>query len=797
MIKQIVSIILLLVLVVVWQGIFAQNPDVKKAASQKFTLNGYIEDADNGEKLIGATVFVPSTLEGTASNVYGFYSITLPEGEYEISFSYVGYTAQVIKLKLDKNLVLNVNLVASNLLGEVEIEAAAYTKIQNRTQMSMNEISIRQIKSLPVFLGEQDILKTIQLLPGVQSGSEGSSGFYVRGGGPDQNLILLDGVPVYNASHLFGFFSIFNPDAINNVKLYKGGFPARFGGRLSSVLDIRMKDGNMKEFHGEGSIGLISSKLSLEGPIIKDKTSFFVSARRTYIDLLIKPFIPKNEVVPYYFFYDVNTKINHKFSDNNRLYLSLYTGLDKFGAGYKDEYSYDGTSYKDEDDFFLDWGNLIWALRWNYIFNPKLFSNTTLTYSRYKYETVIEQNSTTSGPGYTDKSGYYWNFTSGIKDWTAKIDFDYMPGPNHYVRFGVGDINHTFTPGVNQFNIDYSQTRIDTSFGSQNQYANEMFAYVEDDYKINDWLKVNAGFHATAFLVNDKQYFSFQPRISARALISEKSSFKLSYSRMAQYLHLLTNPTIGLPTDLWVPTTDRIKPEYASQVALGYAHSLPLDLDLSIETYYKKMTGLIEYADGTSFFGNDKDWQNKVVTGEGWSYGAEFMIEKKTGKFTGWIGYTLSWTDRQFEEISQGNVFPYKYDRRHDVGIAGVYQFNDKFDVGIVWVYGTGNAFTLGLEQFQMYNPMYPDNMVWYDNAEYIENRNNVRMPPYHRLDLSFNFTKEKRWGQSKWSISFYNAYNRKNPFFLYIDYKDDGTKGLKQVSLFPIIPTATYSFKF
>ncbi|WP_177428315.1 TonB-dependent receptor plug domain-containing protein, partial [Candidatus Venteria ishoeyi] len=488
-------------------------------------------------------------------------------------------------------------------LDEVEVKASAYTQIQNRTQMSMNEISIKQIKSLPVFLGEQDILKSIQLLPGVQSGSEGSSGFYVRGGGPDQNLILLDGVPVYNASHLFGFFSIFNPDAINNVKLYKGGFPARHGGRLSSVLDIRMKDGNMKEFHGEGSIGLISSKLSLEGPIIKDKTSFIVSARRTYVDLLIKPFIPKDEYVPYYFFYDVNTKINHKFSDNNRLYLSLYTGLDKFGARYKNEYSQNGEKYKDEDDFFLDWGNLIWALRWNYIFNPKLFSNTTLTFSRYKYETVIQTSNQTTANGSTESSRFYYSFLSGIKDWTAKMDFDYMPGPNHYVRFGAGDINHTFTPGANQFSIQDIGFNNDTTFGSRNQYANEMFAYIEDDYKINDRLKVNAGFHVTGFLVNGKKYFSFQPRLSARVLLSERNSFKLSYSRMVQYLHLLTNPTIGLPTDLWVPTTDRIKPEYASQVALGYAHSLPLDLDLSVEAYYKKMTGLIEYIDGTSFFG--------------------------------------------------------------------------------------------------------------------------------------------------------------------------------------------------
>ncbi len=796
MIKQHFTSYLILLLAIICKSGYSQNQAVSQGDIQKFTLNGYISDAGNGEKLIGATVFIPSTLEGTASNVYGFYSITLPEGNYEITYSYVGYKAQAIKLMLNKNLTMNIHLLASNEIEEVEVEARAYTQIQNQTQMSMNEISIRQIKSLPVFFGEQDILKSIQLLPGVQSGSEGSSGFYVRGGGPDQNLILLDGVPVYNASHLFGFFSIFNPDAINNVKLYKGGFPARHGGRLSSVLDIRMKDGNMKELHGEGSLGLISSKLSLEGPILKDKTSFIVSVRRTYIDLLIKPFIPENEVAPYYFFYDINTKINHKFSDRNRLYLSLYTGLDKFGATYSDSYSYQGFSSTDEVDDFLDWGNLIWALRWNYIFNPKLFSNTTFTYSRYKYE--IEQNykTTETDNGVTNNFGYFQNFYSGIKDWTVKTDFDYMPNPKHYIRFGAGNTNHTFTPGVNQFTIDYEEAYIDTSFGSENQHANEMYVYFEDDYKISDLFKVNFGFHATAFLVNKKQYFSLQPRISGRFLLSRKNSVKLSFSRMAQYLHLLTNPTLGLPTDLWVPTTDRIKPEYAWQVALGYAHSLPLNLDLSIEAYYKKMTGLIEYADGTSFFGNDNDWQNKVESGNGWSYGAEVLLEKKTGKLTGWLGYTLSWTERQFEEINHGEVFPYKYDRRHDIGLAAVYQFSDRFDIGLVWVYGTGNSFTLGLDQFLLVNPLI-NNGGWYETVQYIETRNNYRMPPYHRMDLSLNYTKIKKWGHSKWSLSAYNVYNQKNPFYLYIAYKDDGTKGLKQVSLFPIIPTITYSFKF
>ena len=783
---------LLLVLLIVCNVGWSQGPDTQN----RFTLNGYITDAENGEKLIGATVFAKSLAVGSATNVYGFYSITLPAGEYEISYSYVGYTAKVVSLKLDKDKVINIALEVSNEIEEVEVKADAINRIQKQTQMSMNEISVRQIKSLPVFLGEQDILKTIQLLPGVQSGSEGSSGFYVRGGGPDQNLILLDGVPVYNASHLFGFFSIFNPDAINHVKLYKGGFPARHGGRLSSVLDIRMKDGNMKEFHGEGSIGLISSKLSLEGPIVKDKTSFIVSARRTYIDLLTKPFIPEEEVEPYYFFYDINTKVNHRFSNKSRLYLSLYMGLDKFGATYNDDYSWDDSQSKETIDDFLDWGNLIGAMRWNYIFSPKLFSNTTITYSRYKYEIENNIESEETENGVTRKYGYFQNFSSGIKDWTAKIDFDFIPEPNHYIRFGGGNIYHTFTPGVNQVKVDLEAHNLDTAFGSRNQYANELFFYFEDDWKITEQLKVNAGFHTTAFFVNGKEYFSFQPRISGRLLLSEKNSVKLSYSQMNQYLHLLTNPTMGLPTDLWVPTTDKIKPEKAHQVALGYAHTLPKNLELSVEGYYKKMDGLIEYIDGSSFFGNDKDWQNKVESGKGWSYGVEVLLEKKTGKLTGWIGYTLSKTERQFEEISQGEVFPYKYDRRHDVGLAAVYHFSDRFDMGLVWVYGTGNAFTFGLDQYQLPNGI-ANSDFWYNEVEHIEYRNNYRMPAYHRMDLSLNLSKEKTWGTRKWSLSVYNAYNRKNPFYLYLDEKEDGTKGFNQISLFPIIPTLTYSFRF
>ena len=772
----------------------------KGFTQNKFTISGYITDNQTGEKLIGATVFNPLTFEGTSSNVYGFYSLTIPEGNVEVSFSYVGYQTKLIQIDLVEDITMNVSMKTSNVLESIDIEAARYSKINKDIQMSMNEISVEQVKSLPVFMGEKDILKSIQLLPGVQSGSEGTSGIYVRGGGPDQNLILLDGVPIYNAFHLFGFFSVFNPDAINHIKLYKGGFPARFGGRLSSVIDIRMKDGNMNEFHGEGSIGLISSKLSLEGPILKDKTSFFLSARRTYLDLLIKPFVPQDEYFPYYFFYDLNTKINHKFSDKSRLYFSLYNGLDKFGIKYEDSYSDYDYSYNDKYENSIDWGNTISALRWNYIINPKLFSNTTFTYSRYKYNIESFYKSSVEENNIVERYEYLSRFTSGINDWSGKIDFDYIPTPDHYMRFGAGNIIHKFTPGVNQYKSDYNTEVLDTVFGSQNQVANEAYLYCEDEYKVTDLLKINAGLHATGFNVNGKNYFSLQPRIAGRFILTENSSIKASYSRMVQYLHLLTNPSMGLPTDLWVPTTDRIGPETSNITAVGFAYSLPYDLDLSIEAYYKTMDGLIEYGDGISFFGSDQDWQNKVETGKGWSYGGEFLLEKKLGKTTGWIGYTLSWTNRQFDNISQGKVYPYRYDRRHDIGIALTHEFSEKFDVGMVWVYGTGNSFSLGLDRYQDYDNQYyygsPINQ-WYSEIEHVEKRNNYRMPSYHRMDLSLNYHKKHKLWESTWSISIYNLYNRKNPFFLYVDYNDNGEKGLTQVSLFPIIPTLTLGFKF
>ncbi len=761
-----------------------------------YTISGTITDQASGEALIGATIYDYVSGKGTTANNYGFYSLTLPSDSVKLRYSYVGFQNQSQVFLLKANKIIDMEMSGLTELKGVEITATQENDLIEKSQMSTIDVSMDKVRDLPVLMGERDVMKTIQLLPGVQSGSEGSSGIYVRGGGPDQNLILIDGVPVYNASHLFGFFSVFNTDAINSVKLVKGGFPAEYGGRLSSVIDIRMKEGNTKKIHGEGGIGLVASRLTLEGPIIKDKTSFMVSGRRTYIDALARPIIrAQGDVDGGYYFYDLNAKINHKFSDRSRLYLSGYFGKDRFFA--KDKYSY-GTGNELVEDSYearLQWGNGIGALRWNYIFNPKLFSNTTVTYSNYEFDIFNESRTKYVQNGQTINNFSRIEYLSGIQDWSGKVDFNYVPSPDHYIKFGGSYTYHTFNPGINSFKEDSEFAQQDTSYGSSKIYANEFYTYVQDDFKITERLKINGGLHFSGFNVEGKTYYSLQPRFSGRFILSENTAVKASYASMAQFLHLLTNAGIGLPTDLWVPPTANIKPQISHQVAAGVARTIKKEYEISVEGYYKKMKNLIEYKDGASFLGNADNWQTKVETGQGWSYGGEIMFEKKVGKTTGWVGYTLSWTDRQFEELNNGEKFPYRYDRRHDISVALTHKFNDRVDVGVVWVYGTGNAVTLPTER---YRPAPGFNTSFYGgDVGYIESRNNYRMPSYHRLDIGVNLHKETRYGSRTWSFGLYNAYSRQNPFFLYFSNDRFGNTRLTQISIFPIIPSFSYNFKF
>jgi hypothetical protein len=769
-------------------------------AQEKHTISGYIKDAETGEALIGAKVYVPALSVGAIANVYGFYSLTLPEGNHEITFSFVGKTPSKKLVTLDADMSLNIDLTPTGMLDEVVVTGEV--KQHESTDMSTTDLPMSKVKSLPVLLGEVDIIKTAQLLPGISSGSEGSSGIYVRGGGPDQNLILLDGVPIYNANHLFGFFSVFNADAINNVKIIKGGFPAEYGGRISSVIDIRMKEGDMKKIHGEGSVGIISSKFMINGPIIKDKTSFMISARRTYLDILAKPFIAlanqnsgsSDKVSGGYFFYDVNMKINHIINDKNRIYFSAYLGDDKFYVNSTYDYESNGKTYYEESSGGLSWGNKIMALRWNHQFGPKLFANTTLNYSDYKFKTGFALKSYEEGKENTPEQNFSFDYLSGITDWGGTMHFSYYPTPNHKIEFGVGEIYHTFKPGVNQFKYDNSGATLDTVYGGRRVYAHEFYGFVQDDFKINRRIMANVGLHFSNFIVREKYYNALQPRAAFNFLLDEKSSLKVSYSRMAQYLHLLTNTTIGLPTDLWVPATDTIPFQIGDQYAVGYTRELEKGYRITTEAYYKQMNNMIEYKEGASFFDTSNDWEQLVEVGKGFSYGLEVLLEKRTGKTTGWIGYTLSWTNRKFENLNNGEIFPYRYDSRHDISVVVTHKFNDKIDVGLVWVFSTGNAVTLALQQYNALDDEYYFNSV----VEHVDERNNYRMPSYHRLDLGVNIHKEKKWGQATWSFGLYNAYNRQNPFYLEFGYLKNGNeKVLKQISLFPIIPSVNYSFKF
>ncbi len=776
-------------------ALFAQDE------KNSYTISGYIEDAQTGEKLIGVNILDLRSEQGTVTNTYGFFSLSLPADSVLLRVSYVGFAPNNYELKLDKDISLNIALSSSTTLDVVEVTGEAIEQIEEQSQMSRITVPIKQIQKLPAFLGETDVLKALQLLPGVQSGGEGQSGLFVRGGSPDQNLMLLDGVPVYNASHLFGFFSVFNSDAIKDVNLIKGGFPARFGGRLSSVLEINMKEGNNKEWHGRGSISTVASKITVEGPLVKDRTSMLISARRTYIDILAKPFIRSSfsegggSGDAGYFFHDVNFKINHKFSDRDKLYLSTYIGRDKFYFNEKDNFN--DESY--ETGGGLGWGNVTTALRWNHLWNQKLFSNLTLTLSNYDFNTKVEEEDIANN----ERSYFLLEYESGIQDWGGKMDFDYVPNPNHFIRFGVNYTYHTFKPGA--FDTRIESEDIDDNyqllFGNSNIHAHDIATYVEDDFKVNDQLKLNVGLHFSAFQVRNEWYTSLQPRISTRYLLPGQWALKGSFASMRQYIQLLSNEGIGLPTDLWVPTTKRIKPQDAWQAAIGTAKTFGDSYEFSVEAYYKKMENVLSYKEGASLF-QFSNWEEEVTQGQGESYGLEVFLQKKKGRFAGWIGYTLSWSNRQFDDLNFGKTYPYKYDRRHDISVVGTFEWTEKIHLSGTWVYGTGNAVTLGEANYVAVIPFAESQGSSGQIVEHYQDRNNFRMRAYHRFDFNIDFIKKKRTWTRTWSLGAYNVYSRKNPFYLYVaqEYDPDvgaSVKKLKQVSLFPIIPSIAYKFEF
>ena len=776
-----------------------------EAFAQNHQLSGYIRDASSGETLIGATVWSESERIGTASNTYGFYSISLPQGPQRLVVSYIGYAPQKFELTIDEDVKTDFTLAAGVAIEEAVVTGESFNKIEDRVQMSQIEIPMDQVRRLPAIGGEVDLLKSLQLMPGIQSGGEGTSGLYVRGGSPDQNLIVLDGVPLYSVSHLFGFFSVFNADAVKQMSITKGGFPARFGGRLSSVLEVNMKEGNMREFHGTANVSILASKFMLEGPIVKDKASFMISARRTYLDLLINPIIasinrqePDIQTNPRYFFYDINGKVNWKLSEKNRLYISIFNGKDDFGLASTETNGASRSSF----DFGLDWMNKVAAVRLNHQANAKLFANVTLTRSEYAFNTGIQFSESEFNASDSSAQSLTSLYQSGIIDYAARLDFNYAHNNRHYIRYGANATLHTFNPGATTFQADFGEgfPAIDTTLGSPNVGSREFFAFIEDEIQLGTNLKANIGLHAALLRVNGTAFPSLQPRAAVNYRLRDGSALKASYAQMNQFVHLLTNEGLSLPTDLWVPATDQVTPQTSEQWAAGWAKTFG-EIECSVEGYYKRMSGLLSYREGASF-GNaiNANWEDQVTQGIGNASGFEFLLQKKQGRTTGWIGYTLSWANRQFDEINSGNWFPYTYDRRHDASVVLMHRISDRIDFSATWVYGTGRALTLPESVFRTFAPM---SLTGYSpaldgvNVEVPSSKNAYRMSPYHRADVSLTFTKEKSAYNRSFIASVYNVYNNLNPFFALVDENENGSRTIREYGIFPIIPSIAWRAEF
>ncbi len=767
--------------------------------AQQVTLSGYVREAGTGESLMGISIHLMGTRLGTITNSFGFYSLTLPANRaHELVVRSVGYQSinQTITLSDDQEITFVLHPQSTH-LNEVIVTGKTGSIGPEDDRMSIVSVPIRQLKQMPMLLGEKDIFKAFQLMPGVQKGREGTAGLYVRGGGPDQNLILLDDATVYNANHLFGFLSVFNGDALRQVELTKGGFPARFGGRLSSVVEMQMKDGNREEFHGEGGVGLISSRLTLEGPLRRDKLqphsgSFLISGRRSYVDALLRPL--SGGSFPKAYFYDLNAKVNYDFNPKNRLFLSSYFGRDVFSFTDRS-----GNS-KREDGF--NWGNATATLRYNHLLSAKFFTNSTLIFSHYDF-TVFNQQA--------DNNGFYsLQYASGIRDFTAKIDADYFPNPSHSLKFGGQITAHRFTPNA----LVLKDTRADTSgIRSIPIDATETGFYLEDTYRPTAPLSFNGGLRLSSFKVKSKTYLNLEPRLTARVQLTRQWALKASYARMNQYVQLLSNSGLGLPTDLWVPATEQIPPQRSDQLAFGINKEIPdRKLTLSAEVYYKRMSHLIGYREGASFllldFGPDAnrtstvDYQNNVTIGRGRSYGLELLAQRKMGRLSGWVGYTLSWIRYQFMDINKGQEFYPRYDRRHDLSVVGIYQLRPRIIVSSTFVYGTGNALTIPVGRTDLSDHTFTTDGSFTTVVQYGQT-NAFRAAPYHRLDLAIQFRKPKVWGERVWEISIYNAYNRVNPF--YYETRSSGLPAangqveskLYRRGLFPVLPSVSYSFKF
>jgi len=800
------------------------NSDKSSNKKKSVTVSGYIYDTETGEVLIGCSVYDKKDYTAVASNSFGFYSLSLSEKTKDniIVFAYGGYESQEYKVR--GNTKLNVKLKTSN----ASIEEVVVNGERNNEQIisaDMGKIKLKsaEINMIPSVGGETDVLKSVTLLPGIKQGVDGSSGFYVRGGGPDQNLILLDGVPMYNPYHMWGFLSTFNADAINNIEITKGSFPARYGGRLSSVLDITMKEGNNQAWQKDFTIGLLSAKASVSGPVIKGKSSIMVSARRTYADLIIVPIL-KYQSKKYgsnekqgYNFTDLNLKYNYKISEKDRIFFSGFYSRDKFYFDQSSENKVETATVTENMNFLKGWSNLVGNIRWNRLLSNRLFVNTTAYYSDYNYYTNSLAEVKSTDTDIASESENKIEYNSNIKDIALKQDYQFYLNEKQTINFGIGAISHNFKPGVNAFFSKTDKETINNIIKNKNIQATELSLYAEDNFDLSKVIKINAGVHVSGFLVQNSKYYSIQPRISSRFLINKNLSLKLGYSEMTQYVHMLSSSGITQSSDLWVPSTDLVKPQKSKQFSAGSALLFGKSYQIETDVYYKTMDNLIDYKDGASFLSTATDWEDRVSFGNGYSYGAEIFLKKKKGKFTGWLGYTLSWTYRKFDNINFGKEYPYRYDRRHDISLVGTYKFNEKWSLNGSWVFYTGNAVTV---------PTYAYSAPGFDNdfhswssfpdpnsttgsiiatsgvIENSESRNNYRLPDYHRLDVTATRKVQKKKSKRELSFGLTNAYNKMNPSFYYVSHEQNLDTGQPEIhyytrTLFPLMPTISYKIIF
>ena len=791
--------ILLVALPFIGAVCFAQQPG-------RVTVSGLITDYASDETLIGAGVTAGNN--GAESNNFGFYSLTLPRSAdtVAVTYSYVGYEPQIHRFRALKDTVLNIRLVSGAALSEAVVTAQQETGI-SATKMSAIEVPLQIVKSAPALFGESDVIKTIQLLPGVQGGLEGFSGIYVRGGGPDENLLLLDGIPVYNAEHMLGIFSMFQPEAIKKMTLIKGAFPARYGGRISSIVDVRTNDGNLYETSGNIGISMLADKFHLEGPLWKGKTSYSISARGMHTAFL-KPVLKALKFDGNYYFYDLDAKFTHRVNERNRLYLNVYNGMDNLHYKHveKQQYTLPNSPVQSTNNASMGmrWGNTVAALRWNHILSGQLFSNTTLAYNRYRFVTVtdllLEER---QGNTIMDKNYYSFDYRSGMRDWVLKTDLDYFPSTRHKLRFGGSYTLHRFIPETSSIarQVIDAATQVDTSWRSSIlvQIGHEFSLYAEDEIQLSDALALNPGVHASLFNTQGKSYWALEPRMSAKWAFAQGWSTKAAYSRMSQYVHLLSSSQMSLPIDLWVPITRNIAPEVSNQYSLGLYYGGIRGWEFSLEAYFKDMDNVVEYKDGVSFFLNSVSWENKVETGRGRAMGIELFVEKTMGKTTGWLGYTLSKSDRIFPTINAGKPFPFRYDRRHNINLVLNHRFSKKFDMSTTWTYASGGVTTLGERTVAMSSPT---GEVY--EAEHVPSRNNFRLPASHTLNLGFNLHNPHRRGESVWNLSVYNAYNHMNPNFVVKD-TDSFFRGdeyvmrakLVKLTILPIFPSIGYTRSF